>query len=124
MSMNFNRVTERVALVVVAVVAVVLVGASLRFERHMANQQLLYYQLLAIRTSVNLFKALNKTNPNNLSELVVTEYSFEGENMKRHYLETLPTNQKGEIIDPFGAPYHYDKATGWVRSATSGYEYW
>ena len=124
MNANVGKVTERIALILVAVVTIVLMVASLRFERHMANQRLLYYQLLAVRTSVNLFKALNKKNPDTLEELVSAEYAFEGEDMQRRYLETLPTNQKGIMVDPFGNPYNYDRASGWVKSSTSGYEYW
>lgn len=115
---------ENAALVAVVIVTVALMLASIRFERLVGNQKLLFYQLQALRTSVNLFKAMTKRNPASLAELANSEYSFEGENISRPYLELQPINKKGEIVDPFGRPYTYDSGTGWVRSRTSGYEFW
>lgn len=115
---------ERALLVVVAVTTFVLMVVSLRFERNMNNQKLLYYQLQAIRTSVNLFKAITRSNPADLVELATSEYNFPGEEQKRRYLSTISTNDDGFIVDPFGNPYVYDSETGWVKSSTGGYDSW
>lgn len=119
-----KRNWENAVLIVIVLVTVGLMAASVRFERLVGNQKLMFYQLQALRTSVNLFKAITKRNPINLVELATSEYSFEGESASHRYLEVPPTDKKGEIVDPFGHPYFYDSGTGWVRSSTSGYEFW
>lgn len=115
---------ERVLLIVVAVTTFVLMVVSLRFERNINNQKLLFYQLQAIRTSVNLFKAITRSNPADLVELATSEYRFPGEEQKMRYLSTISANNDGFIVDPFDNPYVYDRETGWVKSSTRGYELW
>ncbi|MFH0799884.1 MAG: hypothetical protein V2A66_06855 [Pseudomonadota bacterium] len=120
----FRRNIERTFLVTVALMMMIAVVVFFRFERHLANQRVFYYQLESLRTSVNLFKAITKRNPANLKELADADYRFEGEDQLRHYVEFQAVDKKGEIVDVFGNPYVYDSRTGWVRTSTPGYEYW
>ena len=124
MDLRGGRLWERIAMAAVTVLTVVVMIASLGFERRIANQKLLFYQLQTLRTSVNLFKAMAKRNPESLTELAEAEYRFPGEEQRRRYLSITPMNENSAFVDPFGHPYGYDVKSGWVKSQTPGYEYW
>lgn len=116
---------ERLFFVVAAIVAVGVMAATIRFEVRMAKQKTLFYQLQALRTSVNLFKSIVERNPASFGELVEGEFSFPGEGFRRRYVEEVPDrDDKGDLVDPFGNPYVYNPGTGWLRSSTWGYELW
>lgn len=119
-----KRFSERIVLIAVAVLTIIIMSVSIYFERRVSNQKTMYYQLQALRTAVNLYKAVNMRNPDSLRELAIGEFSFPGEAERRRYLEGPIFNRKGVAIDPFGNPYNYDPLNGWVRSTTPGYEYW
>lgn len=119
-----KKAVERLLLVAIALITFAIVIVSNHYESRIQNQKLLFYQLQAIRTSVNLFKAITKRNPTDLKELAVAEYVFPGEDRPRRYIQILDTAADGGDIDPFGNPYLYDPKTGWARSTTKGYEYW
>ena len=120
MKQNF----ERVILVLVAVLTVAIMGVSIYFERQMSNQKALFYQLQSLRTSVNLYKAIQGSNPKYLKVLVFDEFKFSDEEISRRYFQGAIMNDEGELIDPFDNPYNYNYQTGWVRSSTKGYEFW
>jgi len=115
---------ERAVLVVIAVAAVIAMVMAFRFERRVLNQRLLFYQLQSMRKSVDLFKAIEKRNPQSLVELAGSSFSFPGEPQVHRYLESPSVNEKGVFNDPFGNPLNYDPGSGWVKSKTRGYEYW
>ncbi len=115
---------EKCALITIALLTVAVMGVSIYFERQLSNQKAMFFQLQAIRTSVNLYKAINKVTPSLLAVVADEEYKFPNEDIPRRYLSGAAVNDKGQILDPFGNPYFYDPATGWVRSSTSGYEFW
>lgn len=119
-----KRNFERIALIAVAIATVGIMGLTVHFERQLSNQKAMFYQLQALRTSVNLYKAINRTNPPDLNALMFETYRFPGEDQSRRFLQSSTTNEKGEIVDPFDNPYIYDAATGWVQSSTEGYAYW
>lgn len=118
-----KRMSQNVLLVAIAVITLAIVVASNHFEKRIQNQKLLYYQLQAIRTSVNLFKAINKRNPHSLNELAMAEYQFPGDDHSRRFIEILDASN-GAPLDPFENPYIYEYDSGWVKSSTPGYEYW
>lgn len=115
---------ERAVFVAVALLTLAIVSVSIYFEQQISNQKTMYYQLQAIRTSVNLYKAINKKNPKELWQLEVEDYRFPGEEERRKFLQGFDTDDERRVLDPFGNPYVYDAMTGWVRSSTKGYEYW
>jgi type II secretory pathway pseudopilin PulG len=115
---------EHVVVVVVVLVVAFLVGATIYYQRQDTQQKALFYQLQIIRSSINLFKIVDKRNPHNLIEVATGFYKFPGDVETKKYLTNVPFDREGNIIDPFGRPYLYDSATGWVRSGTSGYEMW
>ena len=119
-----RRNYERIALSVIAVFTILIMGTAVYFEKKLSDQKAMYYQLQALRTSVNLYKAINKKNPESLNVLIDEEYQFPDEDLPRRYLTNPTVNGRGEIVDPFGRPYLYSPVTGWVRSSTPGYEYW
>lgn len=113
-------------LMVLALVLVVgFLGASnIYYQNKSGKQKMLFYQLQILRSSINLYKFINGKNPENLEILAVGYYKFPGEDLARRYIENAPIDKTGKVVDPFQTSYYYDKDTGWIRSATQGYEFW
>ncbi len=113
------------ALVVVLVVVVgFLVASNLYYQDRAGKQKMLFYQLQILRNSINLYKFINVSNPANLEVLAAGIYKFPGEELSRKYIENAPIGKDGKVVDPFGKTYYYDVRTGWIRSSSSGYEFW
>ncbi len=119
-----KRTIERLVFIIVAVLTVGVMLASINFERRITNQKLLFYQLQALRTSINLFKAMERRNPESIAELARAHYRFPEERQQHRYIDLTEIDEEGRFLDPFGHPYRYDAMSGWVRSSTPGYEYW
>lgn len=115
---------EVIVMFCIALVVSALVLTSVYFERQMVKQRTMYYQLVILRNSVNLFKSVNRNNPSSLAELAEGVYRFEGEKITRKYLENISLDDKGAVSDPFGNPYKYSADTGWIASSTRGFEFW
>ena len=116
-----KRKIEYFIFIVIALLTMGITGAAFRVEQRVAKQKIMFYQLQALRTSVNLFKSMLKRNPRSLRELAEAEFRFPGERQRRRYLQFAQVNDEGFIIDPFGKPYVYDPKTGWVKSAVWRY---
>lgn len=113
---------EVVAIAVVVILTVAL-GAGLYAGRAKSlKSDLLINELSMMRSSLLVYKILNRRNAENLEQLVTTTYYVDGD--KRPYIDKLPPARKGKIIDPFGNPYSYDPKAGWVSSTTPGFVQW
>ena len=126
--MNFTRPERKwfepvLVLVLVGVVAS-LVGSNLYYQYKSGKQKMMFYQLQILRNSINLYKLVNSQNPKNVEELATGVYKFPGEELTRRYIENAPIDKNGYVVDPFGNKYYYDGNRGWIRSSTSGYEWW
>ncbi len=78
-------------------------------------------QLSIIRTGVLLYRVTHHNNPASLQELFSKTFNWgDGE---RRFVD-LSIQQGEKFLDPFGNAYYYDGKSGWVRSATTGYEFW
>lgn len=119
-----RNIIEHLVFVVVVLVVGFLVGANIYYQRMDTKQKTLYYQLQIMRNAVNLYKVVEKKNPENLLVLAESIYSFPGDRETRKYLMNVPLDRGGKLVDPFGSMYIYDVKTGWVRTSTSGYEMW
>lgn len=113
-------------LLIVMLVAAIcgLLGANSYYERINSQQKSLLYQLQILRNALNLYKLVNHTNPTSLTELATGSFEFPGEGVTRPYVLNAPIDKNGQVVDPFGSMYTYDAETGWIRSGTSGYEFW
>lgn len=111
-----------VTLIVIAVAF--LVGSNVYYQQRAGKQRALFYQLQILRNSLNLYKMVNRKNPENLKVLATGIYKFPGDELTRRYVDNAPIDARGEVVDPFSNPYDYDSATGWLRSSTRGYEFW
>lgn len=111
-------------IVVIAVVAfTVVMGAGIYAKRvELQKSELMIHELAMLRSSLALYKIVNHQNAGSLAELAQGEYDVDG--AWRPYVDRLPPSDDGDILDPFGSPYAYDKKTGWVSSTSSGYERW
>jgi hypothetical protein len=111
-------------LVVLVVVGLTIVlGASLYAGRtKIEKSNMLINEMSALRSAILLYKIVNHKNVPDLAVLATTEYNMGG--VERPYIEHLPMDKSGKIIDPFGNPYLYDSKSGWVSSSTRGCERW
>ncbi len=106
-----------------------------RYERvaHEARETALKAELANIRTSIRLFRILNKRQPASLRELMEKKIllparagggPYEGSILNEQYLMPNAVDKYGNVLDAFGHSYTYDSVNGIVRSTTQGYEDW
>lgn len=118
-----RRSPFEIIVVVVVVALSLLLSAGLYAGRmRVQKSNLLIRELGMLRSSLMLFKSMHHENAPNLETLVGKTYEVDGHN--RRYVDKIPLSADGAIIDPFGNPYAYDRATGWVSSSTPGFERW
>ena len=125
--MKKNRIVEVSGIVIVVLLTFSLTIATFYFQRLVTKQRILFHELRVMRTSVNLYRAVNNRNPKNLKELATATFHFPGENVQRKYLDyriQKDGKRSNELIDPFGNQYSYNPQKWWVRSMTKQYEYW
>lgn len=99
---------------------------------HEAQVSAIKAELANIRTSISLFKMLNKRNPESLKEMMErkvmlparTGSSYSGSIYKESYLMKNAVDAEGNKVDAFGNPFMYDSLRGEVRASTKGYENW
>jgi len=119
-----GRAKYEIVIVVIIVLLAIAVAAGLYAARtKVLNGKRMISELSTIRAAVMIYANVNKTMPLNLEILFKSSYDAGG-GMKRPYLESIKTNQKGEPIDPFGKSYVYDAKRGLVYSGSPGYEKW
>jgi len=119
-----RRWFEKLLVVVLVLVVAFLAVSNVYYQNKSGKQRTMFYQLQILRSSINLYKLINNRNPQSLESVVTEVYKFPGEDLARRYVENAPIDEKGDVVDPFGKAYYYDVKTGWVRSSTSGYEFW
>ena len=118
-----KRSPFEVLVVTVVVVLTIVLGASLYAGRtKIEKSNMLINEMSALRSSLLLYKIVNHRNVPELSMLATTDYTMGG--VERPFIERLPINKSGAIVDPFGNPYLYDSKSGWVSSTTRGCERW
>lgn len=115
---------EWLLLVVVIAVSVMLVGSVFRYQVKIDRQNTMHSQLELLRTSLILYKSIYKSNPSDLKQLVEGTFTLPGEEVARRFIDRPPLLVNGKVVDPFGSPFLYDPATGWIKSGTKGYEFW
>lgn len=113
---------EIVIVVIVVALAVVLSAGLYAGRMKIEKGNLLAQELAMFRSSLMLYKTINWKNAGSLEELELSQYEVGG--ASRPYLDKLPVSKDGRTVDPFGNPYSYNPATGWVSSTTPGYAYW
>jgi Tfp pilus assembly protein PilE len=126
--------------IVDALIALCLIGVMIgivipKYQRvaRAAQESAVKAELANIRSSIELFRILNKRNPASLGELIEKKVMLPGriggdEYSKsfydQQYLMAYALDQKGNILDAFGNPFLYDPVRGEVRTTTRGYENW
>lgn len=116
---------EVVILLVVIVAAVVVAFGIYSARGKTQRSELMMSELEQIRSSIITYKTLNKSNPPDLVSLTKMTYTFApGEEPRPYLTKDISTNAKGELVDPFGNPYNYNEAKGWVYSSTKEYKNW
>ena len=118
-----KRSPFEVLVVVVVVALTIVLGASLYAGRtKIEKSNMLINEMSGLRSALLLYKIVNHKNAPDLAMLATTDYNMGG--VERPYIEHVPMNASGKIIDPFGNPYLYDPKSGWVSSSTQGCERW
>lgn len=115
---------EMVILVIVFVSLFAFLINGYILERRVFKERALLYELSLIRQGVDLYLIMEKKKPTDLLDLAIRTYSIPGEKVNQRFVERVNINDKGQIIDPYGNPYDYDQAYGWVASSTPGYSNW
>lgn len=90
-------------------------------HRRIVAETLLRNQLQGLRTAVQIYLLLNKSNPPHLLA------AADGASAKGTSLLDdlqLTADAKGNLLDPFGQPFEYDRQSGWARSTTEKYREW
>lgn len=92
----------------------------------LAKETALRVELSNMRTSVILYLTLNRRYPESLKNMTNEGYALPTGNghIKYKYLEGMAVDGNGDLLDPFGSPFTYEKKKGWVKSSTKGYESW
>jgi type II secretory pathway pseudopilin PulG len=110
-------------LIVIIVIALAFVAwFTLSSMKSKANKDTrLASELQEMRAVITMYKTLNKANPPNLEGLAKQNYSFTPGDAPKPYLPNIKPDASGKLLDPFGNPYKYDAAKGWVVSTTEGY---
>lgn len=114
---------EKVLLLVVFLGLLGFVTGHYVLESKVQKQDVVKNQLLMMRQGVSLFKMIEHRYPESLIELAQADYKMPNDQKNRRYVDNLPLKDN-KVVDPFGNPYAYNKARGFVSSATAGYESW
>jgi len=96
---------------------------TLRVARGVALQS----ELSNIRMSIEHYRLLNHALPDNLSDLLNRRLTGKGSDSKMYpnkYLTHVRVDKEGNLLDPFGNRYGYNKLDGTVYSQTRGHERW
>ncbi len=129
---------------VVIVLAVIIAVAVNRYTGDIreARETAVRAELASLRNTINLFGAIRGRCPETLRELIAAEFAipyqagpFELKKdaelgikveekivFRTEYLEAYALDGEGNILDPFGSPYNYDRSKCTVHSGTAGYE--
>lgn len=114
----------------VCIVVSILIGVVIPYYQKLEQEGkeiTLKTGLMNIRKGIELYQALQGFYPADLKTLVQARYAipfrdnsvFSGE-----YLSSQTVDPEGNLLDPFGNRYRYNKKDGTVFSGTSGFEKW
>jgi hypothetical protein len=102
----------------VALVAVGITAINIHSSKQAEKEQTLISELRQLRSAVTLYTVSFKENPPSLAAALDAKYPFTTPAW------TVKRDAAGNLVDPFGGVYSYDKTSGWVSATTSGYEKW
>lgn len=118
-----KRAAYEYVIIFIVIALTVTLGAAIYAGRAKVRRgNLLIRELGMMRSSITLYKLINRANPESLEELGSSTY--EVDSTPRFYIDSIPRDSDGDIVDPFGTPYNYKQQTAWVWSGTPGYENW
>lgn len=128
---GFTIIDALITLCMIGVLIGVVIPKYQQLARE-AQKTALKAELANIRTSISLFKLLNRRNPEGLKELIEKNVmlpvsvgnTYTGSVFKEKYLLPNAMDQQGNIIDPFGNRFLYDPVRGEVKTTTQGYQDW
>ena len=122
------------ALLVLALIAGALVLAIDRFNSstRLLRETALTIELANLRRTVIHYAMMEKKLPATLSSLAsdnieIPARELQGERkivLAGKFIEAASKDKDGNLLDPFGNRYGYDRMTGKVWSTTPGYESW
>ncbi len=92
-------------------------------SRHV-KEMLLRQQLWQLRSAAMIYHAKFGRLPPDLVSMVGVEYADPATGKRIKLLENIEVDEDGEIVDPMGSVYEYDKTTGTVRSTATCCRNW
>lgn len=121
-------------ILVLLVVAAALLAAMERLESSARSlkERALTMELANMRRALIQHAMFEKRLPESLAELIDDNMEIPSPVLQDErriiivgkFVEAASRDDEGRPLDPFGAPYLYDPATGRVWSATPGYAAW
>lgn len=113
---------EIVIVAIVVTLSIVLSAALYSGRMQIRKSNMIIHELAMLRSSITLYKMINRENPVDLE--VLAKATYQADEIKRTYVDHLPRDKSGKVVDPFGNAYRYDATSGWVQSTTKGFERW
>lgn len=117
--MKYRPKAERVFLLIVLLLSVFVSMGIYSYNDKVSKGKVLKSELESMRTAITLYKTVKRNNPTGLTELL-----RENIGTGIPLLRKFSVDEKGQIVDPFGSPYFYDKKNAWVYSSSEGYKNW
>lgn len=118
--MTISRKQWYIVIIVAVAAALGIAGYNIQTAKKAANEQAMIYQLKQLRTAVQIYEKMQKSLPSELKTVMTV--TVNGKAVPIQW--TLQKDTAGNLVDPFGGLYQYDKKSGWVKSGTQGYESW
>ncbi len=119
-----RQVWESALLVIVFLGMLAFIVNSYFLEKRVYEQKVLRYQLENLRQGITLYQYVERKTPESLVDLSMATFRMPDSGQVHHFIARVPVSKEGKFLDPFGNPYAYDKAQGWVSSSTGGYASW
>ena len=113
--MRIRKGWEYILSIFIAIVGLSFVIFTFYFQRGVEKQRVLQSDLLNIRTSILLYKMVNKQNPKSLEILAKATFKFPNSDLNQKYLNNVKLVDD-KLLDPFGKLYDYDPKTGRIKS--------
>jgi type II secretory pathway pseudopilin PulG len=92
-----------------------------------AREYTLISELANIRSSIEVYAAINRKFPNSLNQLLEKQLILPFKDfkiLKKDLLKNISVDEHGNPLDPFGNKFGYNPKSGYVWTTTTSYGGW
>ncbi len=102
---------------------------AIYFEKttKVAREYTLISELANIRSSIEVYAAINRNFPKSLNQLLEEQLILPFKDfkiLKKDLLKNISVDEHGNPLDPFGNKFGYNPKSGYVWTTTKGYNGW